>query len=62
MVADGRVAPIIETYALDEHNRVRERLESGRVRYRAVLLHDVCAPDGFTDGYLWISWWRARTS
>jgi D-arabinose 1-dehydrogenase-like Zn-dependent alcohol dehydrogenase len=41
MVADGRVAPIIETYALDEHNRVRERLESGRVRYRAVLLHDV---------------------
>jgi D-arabinose 1-dehydrogenase-like Zn-dependent alcohol dehydrogenase len=39
MVADGRVAPIVETYALEDHNRARERLEAGRVRYRAVLLH-----------------------
>lgn len=41
MVADGRVKPIVETYGLEEHNRVRERLEAGRVRYRAVLMHDV---------------------
>ncbi len=39
MVADGRVRPIVETYALEDHNRARERLEAGRVRYRAVLLH-----------------------
>jgi D-arabinose 1-dehydrogenase-like Zn-dependent alcohol dehydrogenase len=39
MVADGRVAPIVETFALEDHNRARERLEAGRVRYRAVLLH-----------------------
>ena len=39
MVADGRVTPIVETYALEDHNRARERLEAGRVRYRAVLLH-----------------------
>ena len=41
MVADGRVKPIVETYALEDHNRVRERLEAGRVRYRAVLMHAV---------------------
>ena len=41
MVADGRVAPVIETYPLEDHNHVRERLEAGRVRYRAVLLHAV---------------------
>ena len=41
MVADGRVKPIVETYALEDHNRVRERLAAGRVRYRAVLMHDV---------------------
>jgi len=39
MVADGRVAPIVETFALEDHNRARERLQAGRVRYRAVLLH-----------------------
>jgi alcohol dehydrogenase len=39
MVADGRVRPVIETYPLEDHNYVRERLEAGRVRYRAVLLH-----------------------
>ncbi len=39
MVADGRVTPIVETYALEDHNHARERLEAGRVRYRAVLLH-----------------------
>lgn len=39
MVAGGRVTPIVETYALEDHNRARERLEAGRVRYRAVLMH-----------------------
>jgi len=39
LVASGKVKPVIETYPLDEVNAVRERLEAGKVRYRAVLLH-----------------------
>jgi D-arabinose 1-dehydrogenase-like Zn-dependent alcohol dehydrogenase len=38
-VAKGKVKPVIETYPLEEANSVRERLISGKVRYRAVLLH-----------------------
>jgi D-arabinose 1-dehydrogenase-like Zn-dependent alcohol dehydrogenase len=33
------VKPAVETYPLAEANAVRERLEAGKVRYRAVLLH-----------------------
>ncbi len=39
LVASGKVKPAIETYPLAEVNAVRERLEKGKVRYRAVLLH-----------------------
>ena len=37
LVAAGKVKPIIETYPLAKANEVRERLEAGQVRYRAVL-------------------------
>jgi D-arabinose 1-dehydrogenase-like Zn-dependent alcohol dehydrogenase len=37
LVAQGKVKPILETYPLDRVNDARERLESGKVRYRAVL-------------------------
>ncbi|HEY8142983.1 MAG TPA: alcohol dehydrogenase catalytic domain-containing protein [Kofleriaceae bacterium] len=37
LVARGKVKPILETYPLDRVNDARERLESGKVRYRAVL-------------------------
>lgn len=39
LVAQGKVTPIIETYPLYRANDVRERLESRKVRYRAVLQH-----------------------
>jgi D-arabinose 1-dehydrogenase-like Zn-dependent alcohol dehydrogenase len=39
LVAKGKVKPAIETYALSRVNEVRERLEAGKVRYRAVLQH-----------------------
>jgi D-arabinose 1-dehydrogenase-like Zn-dependent alcohol dehydrogenase len=39
LVASGKVTPRIETYPVDRANEVRERLEAGKVRYRAVLLH-----------------------
>jgi D-arabinose 1-dehydrogenase-like Zn-dependent alcohol dehydrogenase len=39
LVASGKVKPRIETYPLEKANEVRERLEAGKVRYRAVLLH-----------------------
>ena len=39
LVAAGKVKPRIETYPLDKINEVRERLEGGKVRYRAVLQH-----------------------
>ena len=38
-VARGKVKPRIETYPLEKANEARERLEAGKVRYRAVLLH-----------------------
>ena len=38
LAAAGRVTPLIETYRLDEHNDVLQRLEAGMVRYRAVLV------------------------
>ena len=37
LVASGKVKPVLETYPLDRINEARERLESGKVRYRAVL-------------------------
>jgi 2-desacetyl-2-hydroxyethyl bacteriochlorophyllide A dehydrogenase len=37
LVALGRVKPKLELYPLDQVNQVRERLLSGKVRYRAVL-------------------------
>jgi D-arabinose 1-dehydrogenase-like Zn-dependent alcohol dehydrogenase len=39
LVAQGKVKPIIETYPLDRVNDARERLETGKVRYRAVIQH-----------------------
>jgi D-arabinose 1-dehydrogenase-like Zn-dependent alcohol dehydrogenase len=37
LVAGGKVKPILETYPLARANDARQRLESGKVRYRAVL-------------------------
>jgi D-arabinose 1-dehydrogenase-like Zn-dependent alcohol dehydrogenase len=39
LVAAGKVKPRLETYPITKVNEVRERLSSGKVRYRAVLLH-----------------------
>jgi 2-desacetyl-2-hydroxyethyl bacteriochlorophyllide A dehydrogenase len=39
LVARGKVTPKVEAYPLAKVNEVRERLEAGKVRYRAVLLH-----------------------
>ncbi len=39
LVARGKVKPILETYPLARVNEARDRLEAGKVRYRAVLLH-----------------------
>jgi D-arabinose 1-dehydrogenase-like Zn-dependent alcohol dehydrogenase len=33
------VKPVLEVYPLARVNEARERLESGKVRYRAVLRH-----------------------
>jgi D-arabinose 1-dehydrogenase-like Zn-dependent alcohol dehydrogenase len=38
-VASGKVKPVIELYPLEKVNEVRERLEAGKVRYRAVVQH-----------------------
>jgi D-arabinose 1-dehydrogenase-like Zn-dependent alcohol dehydrogenase len=38
-VATGKVKPHVELYPLERVNEVRERLEAGKVRYRAVLEH-----------------------
>ena len=38
LFAAGKVRPMVETYPLDQVNDVRDRLEAGKVRYRAVLL------------------------
>jgi 2-desacetyl-2-hydroxyethyl bacteriochlorophyllide A dehydrogenase len=37
LVAKGKVKPMLETYPIDKVNDVRERLQAGKVRYRAVL-------------------------
>lgn len=37
--AAGKVRPILEVYPIARINEVRERLEAGKVRYRAVLKH-----------------------
>jgi len=39
LVAAGKVKPVIETYPLAKINEARERLETGKVRYRAVVQH-----------------------
>lgn len=39
LLKQGKVKPKLETYPLERVNDVRERLEAGLVRYRAVLLH-----------------------
>jgi D-arabinose 1-dehydrogenase-like Zn-dependent alcohol dehydrogenase len=40
LVAAGKVKPKLEIYKLDEINSVLVRLAEGRVRHRAVLVHD----------------------
>jgi 2-desacetyl-2-hydroxyethyl bacteriochlorophyllide A dehydrogenase len=37
LVARGKVKPAIEVYPLEQINTVRERLEAGKVRFRAVM-------------------------
>jgi D-arabinose 1-dehydrogenase-like Zn-dependent alcohol dehydrogenase len=39
LVASGKVKPALEVYPLDKVNEVRDRLDKGQVRYRAVLTH-----------------------
>ena len=39
LAASGKVKPAIEVYPLDRINEVRDRLEAGKVRYRAVIKH-----------------------
>lgn len=41
LAAAGKVKPKIELYPLAQANQVRERLQAGKVRYRAVLQHAV---------------------
>ena len=40
LVAAGKVKPLVETYPLDEINTALDRLVAGKVRYRAVIMHD----------------------
>jgi D-arabinose 1-dehydrogenase-like Zn-dependent alcohol dehydrogenase len=40
LAAAGKVKPVLETYRLDEVNRVIARLVEGKVRHRAVISHD----------------------
>jgi D-arabinose 1-dehydrogenase-like Zn-dependent alcohol dehydrogenase len=39
LAAAGKVKPMIELYPLAKANEARERLQAGKVRYRAVLQH-----------------------
>ena len=39
LATSGKVKPMIEVYPLDRVNEVRDRLEAGNVRYRAVIKH-----------------------
>jgi D-arabinose 1-dehydrogenase-like Zn-dependent alcohol dehydrogenase len=41
LAAAGKVKPTLETYRLDEINSAFNRLEEGKVRYRAVVMHEV---------------------
>ena len=41
LVAKGKVKPMLETYPLDQINRAFERVETGKVRFRAVIQHAV---------------------
>ena len=38
LVADGKVKPALETYPIEDLNRVLTRLEEGKVRHRAVVV------------------------
>jgi D-arabinose 1-dehydrogenase-like Zn-dependent alcohol dehydrogenase len=40
LAAQGKVKPKLELYSFNELNKAIERLESGKVRLRAVVLHD----------------------
>jgi 2-desacetyl-2-hydroxyethyl bacteriochlorophyllide A dehydrogenase len=40
MAAKGKIKPKLEIYKLDEINRVFQRLGEGKVRFRAVMVHD----------------------
>ncbi|MEJ2719837.1 MAG: alcohol dehydrogenase catalytic domain-containing protein [bacterium] len=40
LAAEGKVKPKLELYKLDEINGVFDRLSEGRVRYRAVVVHE----------------------
>jgi D-arabinose 1-dehydrogenase-like Zn-dependent alcohol dehydrogenase len=40
LVASGKVKPKLEMYRMDEINRVFVRLAEGKVRHRAVLMHE----------------------
>ncbi len=39
LAAAGKVKPVLEMYPIHRVNEVRERLEAGKVRFRAVLTH-----------------------
>jgi len=39
LAASGKVKPRLEVYPLDRINEARDRLEAGKVRYRAVIKH-----------------------
>ncbi len=39
LAAAGKVKPVVELYSLERANEARERLQAGKVRYRAVLQH-----------------------
>ena len=39
LVASGKVKPALEVYPITQINQARDRLEAGKVRYRAVLTH-----------------------
>ena len=41
LTAAGKVKPVVELYPLARANEARERLQAGKVRYRAVLHHAV---------------------
>jgi D-arabinose 1-dehydrogenase-like Zn-dependent alcohol dehydrogenase len=40
LAAAGKVKPMLETYPVDDVNAVMQRLTEGKVRYRAVLMHE----------------------